>query len=255
MEKSFLEPSEIYHSAVAKGVEKANASLKKLLVLGILGGLYVSLGYIAYIRVAGSLDAAFGNLLGAAIFPLGLICILIAGGELVTGNFMLIPLALYEGKTSLWSMVRNFLIVTIANLIGSLFAAYVLGHLTGLMEGAFLAKTIAVAESKINVGFSEGMFSAMGCTLLVGLAIWMCLGAKDLASKVLVIWFPIASFVAIGFQHLVANMFIIPAAMFAGANITIQEFVINMGMVFIGNLIGAAVIMALPYSILFKKDV
>ena len=147
MEKSFLEPSEIYRSAVAKGVEKANASLKKLLVLGILGGLYVSLGYIAYIRVAGSLDAAVGNLLGAAIFPLGLICIIIAGGELVTGNFMLIPLALYEGKTNVWSMVRNFLIVTIANLIGSLFAAYVLGHLTGLMEGAFLAKTIAVAAS------------------------------------------------------------------------------------------------------------
>lgn len=253
MDKLFLEPSEIYKVSVNKGAAKSTASFKNLFILGVLGGVYVAFGYLAYIRVVGSIEGGLGAFVAAGMFPLGLISILLSGAELVTGNFMLIPLAVYEGKASIGGMLRNFLIVTIANLLGSLFVAYFLGHLTGLSEGLYLAKTIAVAKSKLSVSFVQGVFSAMGCTWLVGLAIWMSIGAKDFAGKVLVIWFPIAGFTLMGFQHLVANMFIIPAAIFAGADITILQFLGNMAMVFIGNFLGAAVLMALPYTILFKN--
>ena len=94
--KVFLEPQETYELTCKKGVAKATASLKYMLSLGFLGGAFIGVGFLALLRVSGSIPKEFGGigaLLGASVFPIGLICILVGGGELVTGNMMAVTVA------------------------------------------------------------------------------------------------------------------------------------------------------------------
>lgn len=256
MDKLFLEPSEIYEVTVEKGVAKANAKGSYIIPLGFLGGAFIAVGFLGFVRIAASFPkewAGLGSLLGACLFPLGLIAILIGGGELVTGNMMVVSTSFMARKISFNKLVSNLLILTLLNLAGAVFVAYFLGHITGLTEGTAAAKTIAVAQAKVNVTFWQGFFSGVGCNWLVGIAVWMSFGAKDLGSKAFLIWFPIMAFVIIGFQHLVANMFIIPAAMFAGADITVMDFIRNMVIVFLGNLVGASTLVGGLYTLAYKK--
>ena len=249
--KAYLEPSEIYELACQKGVVKAKANLKYMLSLGFLGRAFIGVGFLALLRVSGSMPKEFGglaSLLGASVFPIGLICILVGGGELVTGNMMAVTVAYLNKKVSLKLLTKNLFIITLANLVGSLFVAYFLGHLTGLTGG-----TIAAGESKIYLSFWQVLFSAVGCNWLVGMAVWLNFCAKDVGGKMFGVWFPIMTFVAIGFQHVVANMFVIPAAMFGGANITFTQFLNNMVGVFLGNYLGGALLVAGLYTLAYKK--
>ncbi len=157
-------------------------------------------------------------MIGAAVFPVGLILVVLAGAELITGNMMSVAMALFSRKISVKELAINWGIVTVMNLIGALFVAYFFGHLVGLTEtGPYLEKTVAVAQGKLDMSFGKVLISGIGCNWLVCLAVWLSFGAQDAAGKILGIWFPIMAFVAIGFQHVVANMFVIPAAIFAGS--------------------------------------
>lgn len=121
----------------------AKASVEYMLSLGFLGGDFIVVGYLAYLKVAGSIPHEFGGLgilLGVAVFPIGLICILVGGGELITSNMMAVTLAFFNKKVSLGMLVKNFIIITLANLVGAVFVAYFLGYVTGLTEGATFAK-------------------------------------------------------------------------------------------------------------------
>ena len=150
-------------------------------------------------------------------------------------------------------LVKNLIIITLANLVGAVFVAYFLGHVTGLTEGATFAKTLATAESKVNATFWQGLFSGVGCNWLVGMGAWLSFCAKDVGGKIIGTWFPIMTFVAVGFQHVVANMFVIPAAIFGGANITLMQFLNNMIVIFLGNFLGGAVLVAGLYTLAYKK--
>ncbi|PLT29328.1 formate/nitrite transporter family protein [Peribacillus deserti] len=250
-------PRKIAEIAISAGVTKAALNLKSMLVLGFLGGAFISLGFLLDIRVSADLPkdwGTFGGFLGAAVFPLGLILIILAGGELLTGNMMAVPFAYFVKRISLGSLVKNWTIITIANFIGAVFVAYFFGHVVGLTaEGAFLAKTVSIADHKIHDDFVGSMVSAIGCNWLVGLAVWLAYGAEDMSGKILGIWFPIMGFVAIGFQHVVANMFIIPAAIFEG-HATWAEFIHNFIPVFIGNAIGGSVFVSMAYYLSYKND-
>ena len=255
MEKLFLEPKEIYEVTVEKGVAKANGKLSYIIPLGFIGGAFVAIGFLAFLQVASIFPEGWeglGTLFGACLFPLGLVGILIGGGELVTGNMMVVTTAFMAKRISFGKLAKNLLILSILNFIGACFVAYFFGNVTGIIDGAVLTKTIAVAKGKIEVTFWQGFFSAVGCNWLVGIAVWMSFGAKDLGSKSFLIWFPIMAFVVIGFQHFVANMFIIPAAMFAGADITIMDFLKNMAIVFLGNFVGASTLVGGLYTWAYK---
>ena len=246
--KAYLEPQELYEYTSKKGVAKASGSLKYMLSLGFLGGAFIAVGYLAYLKVAGSIPHEFGGLgvlLGAAVFPIGLICILVGGGELITSNMMAVTLAFFNKKVSLGMLIKNLIIITLANLVG---------HVTGLTEGATFAKTLATAESKVNATFWQGVFSGVGCNWLVGMGAWLSFCAKDVSGKIIGTWFPIMTFVAVGFQHVVANMFVIPAAMFGGADITIMQFINNMFVIFLGNFLGGAILVAGLYTIAYKNN-
>jgi formate/nitrite transporter len=143
-----------------------------------------------------------------------------------------------------WGMLaKNWFWVTVSNFLGSLFVAYFFGHVLGLTEGAALPRTIATAEAKLDATFFQMFLSGIGCNWLVALAVWISYGAEDVGGKILGIWFPIMAFVAIGFQHVVANMFLLPAAIFAGYA-DWGDFFYNFVPVYLGNAVGGGLFVA-----------
>nr|WP_251030293.1 formate/nitrite transporter family protein [Bacillus sp. ISL-35] len=240
---------------VEHGQKKANLPFSSVLVLGFLGGAFISLGYLLDIRVIATLPEEWGSLsslIGAAVFPVGLILIIIAGGELLTGNMMAVSMAYLSRRISLGLLLKNWFWITLFNFIGALFVAYFFGQVAELTSsGPYLDKTVAIAGGKLEHGFLSSLVSAIGCNWLVGLAVWLAYGAEDVGGKILAIWFPIMAFVAIGFQHVVANMFVIPAAIFSGYY-SWNDFIGNFIPVFIGNAIGGAVFVSVFYWIAYR---
>ncbi|MFS2155916.1 formate/nitrite transporter family protein [Pseudomonas sp. Pseusp122] len=248
-------PQQIAEIAIEAGAKKAHLPLRSILVLGFLAGAFISLGFLLDIHVSTMIPpawASLGNLLGAAVFPIGLILVILAGGELLTGNMMSLPMALFAGRIGVFALVRNWVLVTLANLLGGLFVAYFFGHLLGMTEGPFLAKTLAIANAKVSADFAHAFISGIGCNWLVCLGVWLSYASKDVVGKIAGIWFPVMSFVAIGFQHVVANMFLIPAAIFAGA-LSWSQYVDNFVAVFLGNAVGGAVFVGLAYYVSYNR--
>lgn len=248
-------PNKIAQLTVEHGQKKAYLPFSSVLVLGFLGGAFISLGYLLDIRVVASLPEEWGtlsSLIGAAVFPVGLILIIIAGGELLTGNMMAVSMAYLAKRISLGMLLKNWFWITLFNFIGALFVAYFFGQVAELTStGPYLDKTVAIAGGKLDHGFISSLVSAIGCNWLVGLAVWLAYGAEDVGGKILAIWFPIMAFVAIGFQHVVANMFVIPAAIFSGYY-SWSDFIRNFIPVFIGNAIGGAVFVSMFYWIAYR---
>lgn len=253
---SYRKPQEIADYTVESGIKKAHLALPALLVLGFAAGAFIALGYLLYIRVTAAAPQEWGNIvnfIGAALFPVGLVLVLVAGGELLTGNMMAVPLARMAGRVKTSEVVKNLILITISNFAGALFVAYFFGHVVGLTEGAFLAKTVDIAHHKIEASFLQAFLSGIGCNWLVALAVWLSYGAEDVSGKILGIWFPTMAFVAVGFQHVVANMFVIPAAIFAG-HFTWLEYFENFVPVWLGNLTGGALFVAGIYYTAYLKD-
>jgi formate transporter len=255
---SYLTPKEIAEYTSESGYKKATSPLHTVLALGFAAGAFISLGFLLCIRVTASMPAEWGSFatfIGAAVFPVGLILVLIGGGELLTGNMMAVPFARFTGRINSWQLIRNLILITLSNCAGALFVAYFFGHVVGLTEtGAFLTKTVDLATHKVHDSFLQAFISGIGCNWLVALAVWLSYGAKDIGGKILGIWFPTMAFVAIGFQHVVANMFLIPAAIFAGSELTWLDFFHNFVPVWLGNLVGGAIFVSAIYYVAFLKN-
>lgn len=251
-----LTPKEITGIAIKKGTEKVKLTVPSMFFLGFLGGAFIAIGYLAYIRMTGTMPEEWGSyatFLGASVFPLGLILLVVGGGELVTGNMMTVSIAYFARKIKLIQLIRNWFWVTIFNLLGAVFVAYFFGHFLGLTEGDFLQKTVSTAYGKVEASFWQAFVSGIGCNWLVAMAVWLSFGAKSFGGKILAIWFPIMGFVLVGFQHVVANMFIIPATIFAG-ELSWEVFLPNIIPVFLGNAVGAVVFVSMFYYISLIKE-
>lgn len=247
-----LFPHEILQDVIDKSHPKSQASLKMLAILSFLGGAYVGFGYLSFLKVVSGIPPEWGGLatlLGAAVFPICLICILIGGGELATGNMMIMALGVFSRRVTLTKLFRNWLIVSLGNLAGAITIAFFLGHYVGLAQKTI---TINIAEAKVHMDFGRAFISVIACNWMVCMGIWFYFGAKQTSSRIIAIWFPVMTFVLIGLQHFVANMFIIPAGIWAGANITWGEFFLNMVPVFLGNVTGGATFVGASYLLAYK---
>ncbi|RNB88451.1 formate/nitrite transporter family protein [Brevibacillus nitrificans] len=253
---SYHSPQRIAEITMETGTRKANLPLLTILILGFVAGAFISFGYLLDIRVTGNLPkewGSFSSFLGAAVFPIGLMLVVIAGGELLTGNMMSVTLAMFAGRVSFGLLLKNWFWVTVSNLAGAVFVAYFFGHVAGLItKEPFLTKTLALADGKLHESFVQAFWSGIGCNWLVALGVWLSYAAEDVGGKILGIWFPIMAFVAIGFQHVVANMFIIPAAIFAG-HATWGDWFSNFVPVFLGNAVGGGIFVAFLYYIAYIK--
>jgi formate/nitrite transporter len=258
---SYKDPKAITAAGTKTGVTKARLAPNKALVAGFLGGAYIAFGGLVAIMVSSGLKpetwGTLPTLFTGATFAVGLVLVVIAGSELLTGNMALVPLAFLRGKASLGALVCNFTWVLLGNLLGSIFVAYFLAIKSGVLTADLpLARLADIAKAK---GLEETEWQiflrAVGCNWLVCLAVWMALGADDVAGKILAIFFPIMAFVAIGFDHVVANMFFLPAAIFAGVDgITWWTAIHNWIFAFLGNLVGAAVFVAGSYYYLYGRE-
>jgi len=244
-------PPGVYDAAMTTGAAKASLPNAKLLTLGFLSGCHIGLGAFLMISCGGMCPGlketnpgAMRALSGVFGLPTGLIMVLGGGGELVTGNFALIAAAWANGKATLKNLLRNWSVVFFANFLGSLTLAAIAALAnTGVTSGA-----IAIATGKVSAPFMAAFCKGILCNWLVSMAVYMSLVHKDLASKGVAIIFPISAFVALGLEHSVANMFIIPFAMLLGAKITIADFLIkNLLPVTLGNIIGGALFVGLAY--------
>ncbi|GGF93680.1 formate/nitrite transporter family protein [Paenibacillus abyssi] len=251
-------PQRIAELSIEAGKRKVSLPLPTLLTLGFLAGAFIALGFLLDIRVSGNVPGEWGSFagfLGAAVFPLGLVLTIIAGGELLTGNMMAVTIARLAGQVSWGQLLRNWFWLTVSNFIGAVFIAFFFGHVLGLTsEGAFLQKTLAIVHAKLDESFFQSFVSGIGCNWLVGLAVWLSYAANDVAGKILAIWFPIMAFVALGFQHVVANMFVFPAAIFAGYA-GWGDWLRNFIPVYLGNAVGGAVFVAVLYWLAYIRGV
>lgn len=249
-------PDEILQISIRMGQKKIHKKLLAKLILGFVGGAMISLGYLAYIRVSASIPkdlSSLASLIGSSVFPIGLIIILLAGGELVTGNMMAVSLAWMDKRITLSKLIQNWLLITLCNFLGALFVAYFFGHVVGLTHvGIYQEQVISIAQHKIESSFWGAFLSGIGCNWFVGLALWLSYGAKDAAGKILGIWFPVMIFVAIGFQHSIANCFVIPAAIFEG-KVSWMEFVVNFIPVYLGNIVGGSIFVSGFYYLSYQN--
>src|SRR4051794_10923504 len=258
---AFKTPQGITEAAITTGTTKANLSPPKVLVGGFLAGSYIAFAGIVAVAVSSGLDPkTWGTLptfFTGIAFVLGLVLVIIAGSELLTGNMALVPLALFKGRIGVGKLAVNWTLVTIGNLVGSLFVAYFLAVKSGVLTAEpDVTRLGAIATKKAVDETSWQIFlRGMGCNWLVCLAVWMALAAEDIGGKVLAIFFPIMAFVAIGFDHVVANMFFLPAAIFAHVpGLDWGDTLRNWIFAFLGNLVGGAVFVGGAYYYLYGRD-
>jgi formate/nitrite transporter len=265
-------PSEIVQLAIGAGTYKAKLNFSNLLVRGFMAGLFIAVG--AALATVCSTDIAtpgIKQLILGSVFPVGLIAIVLTGMSLFTGDTMLIPMAAMHKQVN-WSRVFYvWVIVYVANFIGSVFWAYLmhvgpflkLDPQTGAQDlTAFGASAVKIAEAKVlgykaagGIGIFSATMKGIACNLLVNIAILLAISSKNMVGKFFGIWFPIMAFVSSGFEHSVANMYFIPAGIFNGANVTWADFLVyNLAPVTVGNIIGGFLFIGVVYYYCFKKE-
>lgn len=245
-------PKDIAELVETAGVAKAGLPLVPMLTLAILAGAFIALGAAAYTMVMTGADAGFGpqRFLGGVVFSLGLVLVIVGGAELFTGNALMV-MAASDGKITLAQLTRAWAIVYAGNLIGALIIAALFAG-TGLLDSAMGATARAIAEAKAGLDPTSAFFRAILCNILVCLAVWLSIAARSATGKILAIILPIASFVLLGLEHSIANMFFFPQGLFAGAQIGLGPILSNLAIVTLGNVIGGAGGVALSYRLAYR---
>ncbi|HMK74985.1 MAG TPA: formate/nitrite family transporter [Thermodesulfobacteriota bacterium] len=248
------------------GVAKATSPWLTVFVLGILAGAYIGFGGLLSTTVTFDMAARWGvgftKILGGAAFSVGLMLVVIAGAELFTGNNLMVSSVMMK-EITFSTMLKRWGVVFLANFIGGIIIALVF-YFSGLWktgDGALGVAAVKTAYNKVALSFGEALWRGIGCNWLVCLAVWMALAARQIIGKIFAIFFPIMAFVAIGFEHSVANMYFIPTGILLmnGAGITnvpgIDPNILtwtnflwrNLLPVTIGNIIGGAVFVGMSY--------
>ncbi|MBS4537886.1 formate/nitrite transporter family protein [Clostridium sp. D2Q-11] len=255
MEKGMLKPNEIVKATINAGINKAKLSSLQMILLGILAGIFIGFGAHANIAISqtlGRFDIGVATFMGAAVFPVGLMLVLIAGAELFTGN-NLMTLALMDRKITFSQLSKNWSLVYIGNFIGSILLAYIISE-SGLYESNsdIANRAIGISEARVGFTFQAALLRGILCNIIVVLAVWLSSASQNVIGKLFSIWFPIMLFVVSGFEHSVANMFFLSMGKFLGANITWSEIWINnLIPVTLGNIIGGAIIIPGIYYLIY----
>ena len=245
-------PKEILKIWINNGKNKAALPGYKMVLLGILAGMFIGFGCHVFVLATASEVTAVSKLIGAALFPVGLMMVIFCGAELFTGN-NLMTLALIKKEITWQGMLKNWVLVYLGNLIGSVLLAFLLAK-SGLYAGSAMERAMAVASSKAAMPFADAVIRGILCNILVVLACWFQAGSKEMSGKILAVWFPIMLFVFAGFEHSVANMTYIPLGMILGADVSIGSFLLgNLLPVTLGNLIGGALFIPVFYTLAYGK--
>lgn len=269
MERNFLSPAEIASEFIEIGAKKTSNSARNLFILGILAGAFIAFAAEGSNYAIHTIESAgLAKALAGALFSTGLMLVIVAGGELFTGN-NLIAVSCLSGRSKWTGLLRNWFFVYFGNFVGSVLIAFLIArsgqlNASGGMLGGF---TIKLAVYKTGLSFENAFVLGILCNWLVCLAVWMAAGAKDIAGKLLAIFFPIWLFITSGFEHSVANMYYIPAGILAKSNPAWVDAAIKLGVsaekinalnfgtfitqnlipVTLGNIVGGAIFVGTAY--------
>ena len=270
-----LVPAAIARKAEDLGVVKAEMEFTKLFALAVLAGAFISLGalFSTVVTAGGGTPAGVSRLLGGVVFSLGLVLVVVAGAELFTGNTLVI-IAFASRRVRLVRLLRNWGIVYLGNVVGALATAMlvVLSRRLESGDGSMGVRTLDIALAKTNLKVPDAFVSGILANTLVCLAVWLSMSARSVTDKVIAVVPPVAAFVAIGFEHSIANLYFVPVAMFerllarssfwtttktsadAYRSITWPRFVEhNLIPVTFGNIVGGAVLVGLTYWFVYLR--
>lgn len=266
-------PAEMAKRVEQAGINKAKLDALSMLALAILAGAFIAFGAMLYTFVVHNSTLSLGmtQLIGGLAFCLGLILVIIAGAELFTGN-SLIVMAYVSKNITTQQILRNWLIVYIGNFFGALAMVVLVYFSNHWSFGEVGVKALLIANAKVNLSFTEALTKGILCNALVCLAVWLCFAGRTVTDKILAILFPITAFVALGFEHSVANMYFIPAGLLLvnDANVVAASQTVATGVDFsqlttsgfllnnllpvtIGNIIGGGILVAAVYWFIYLR--
>ena len=250
-------PREMAARVRAAGVAKAELPVLQTTMLGVLAGVFIAFGAMLFTLVLTDSQLGLGvtRLVAGISFSLGLVLVVIGGAELFTGNNLLV-MAWADGSLSSRALLRNWGIVYLANAFGALAATVAMwaaGALDVNVQPA--AQTaVAIADGKLAIGASEAFVRGILCNVLVCLAVWLSYAARSVSGKVLAVVFPVTAFVALGFEHSIANMYLLPAGMLAASgSIDLIAIARNLVPVTAGNIVGGGLLVAAVYWVIYLR--
>lgn len=273
LSRDILSPKEMREKAIQSGITKSKISILELLILSVLAGAYIAFGAVFSSIIAlgmpGVWPYGFMKALQGLAFSMGLILVVIGGAELFTGNNLMV-MAWLDRKISGISILKNWGIVFVGNFIGSVLVAFliIMSKEYLVSEGSLGKSIVSLAVLKVGYPFFKATVLGMLCNILVCLAVWLTYSGRSTIDKILAIIFPITAFIAAGFEHSVANMYIIPVALFLikfdpafviqtginTHNLTWTSFLVNnLIPVTIGNILGGALFVGFLYYFAYKK--
>lgn len=270
-----LVPGAVARKAEAVGVAKTEMDAGRLFVLAVLAGAFISMGalFSTVVTAGGATSPGVSRLLGGVAFSLGLVLVVVGGAELFTGNTLVI-IAFASRRVRLVRLLRNWGIVYLGNAVGAIATAWlvVLSRRLEAGDGSIGIRALDIAAAKTSISAGDAFVSGILANTLVCLAVWMSMSARSVTDKVVAVVPPVAAFVAAGFEHSVANMYFVPAALFQRLvaradfwtatatsadhyrSITWSRFTIhNLIPVTLGNIVGGAVLVGLTYWFVYLR--
>lgn len=233
---------------------KANKTFYILLVQGILAGMYIAIGAIGSLKLsAGLSDPGLGSFLGALVFPVGIIAILLMQAELFTSDTM-VMVAVFAGRTKVTKIIRILFLILIANLIGTVLIAYMSGS-AGIFDTKTMELIIGKAVHKIELPVGKLLISSILCNIIVSTGVCLSYSCRDEISKIIVVWLAITVFVITSTEHVVANMYYLFVGYFNGAEITLLQIIRHLSIAAVGNFIGGGLIVSGANYLLAYKDI
>ena len=266
MKKGF----ELLGEAIESGFIRTKQTTLSTFALSFLAGAYVALGGFFAIRLGMAIPWEYGKILFAMVFPIGLMLVVICGADLFTGNCMTLVASQSYGRNGLFEVCRSLVYSWIGNFIGGIFVAYFLVYSTGLIfetingSMVYADGIIKLANTKTSLDFKEAFLRGVGCNWLVCLAVYASYASKDVIGKIVALWIPTMAFVAMGFEHCVANMFFVPLGILVGHSesyVGYIELVANWGTFFVdnlipvtlGNFVGGSMLVTGLYKLVYGK--
>ncbi|MBD5185260.1 MAG: formate/nitrite transporter family protein [Bacteroidales bacterium] len=256
-------PAEISAAATAAGSRKAGmlrASAVRLLVSSALAGAFIAFGGVLSLIIGrgfpgiAEANPALPRLLSGAVFPVGLILVVVLGVELFTGNNALLIPGYMSRRHTLKDVVLNWTVVYLGNFIGAVLFTWLMVYACGLTAvEPWHSAIISIAEAKVSISWLTVFLRGVGANWCVCLAVWLALSGHNLVEKMAGCWVPVMMFVALGYEHCVANMFFIPLGMMEGADVGVaQALTANFIPATLGNIAGGALLVGTIHTWLHR---
>lgn len=256
---NYYSPKEIAAEFAASGVYKSSLSIPKFALIAMLGGAFIAFGGLLTVVVAGGMpEVAATNpglvkFVAGALFPVGLMMVSITGADLFTSDCTAFTLPLMQKRIGVGTFLKFLLLSYLFNFVGAQVIAYLLSSGVGMLDSdPWRGYLHSLSAAKVNQDALTVFMKGIGANWLVCLGMWMGYAAKDIMGKCIGIWIPVMLFVTLGYEHSIANMFFIPAAIYSGADVGWSDFVLqNLIPATLGNFVGGAGLVGCVYGYLY----